>query len=149
MNATEKLLHERAIEAVLVAYATALDSKDYALLEQVFVADATAHYGAVGECHGLEQIVALVSGVLAQCECTQHLLGNYRITVDGDRATAACYLQAMHQGKGRFEHALLTLWGEYTDELRLTGQGWRIVRRELRTLYSQGEIGLGLSEAVG
>ncbi|NHO66866.1 nuclear transport factor 2 family protein [Aestuariicella hydrocarbonica] len=142
MEDMKKLVHERDIKNVLIEYATALDSKIYERLENVFLPDSLAVYYGVGECQGLAEITALVSGVLSQCGQTQHLLSNYQIQVEGQIAWAKCYLQAIHVGKGDYEGELMTVWGEYSDELKLTDQGWRIARRELETLHSQGDIGL-------
>jgi 3-phenylpropionate/cinnamic acid dioxygenase small subunit len=135
-------MESNAIHDVLVAYATALDSKQYDQLSDVFLEDATAHYVGVGDCHGLSQIVTLVSSVLDQCAGTQHLLGNFRIQVNGSEATAQCYLQAIHVGKGDFAESMMTVWGEYSDKLVLTANGWRIAHRELRSIHGQGDIGL-------
>ncbi len=140
----EPLSHHRAIEDLLVKYATALDNRQYELLSEVFVEEAVAVYVGVGECQGLHSIVELVSSVLVQCAVTQHLLGNFRIAINGNEATAQCYLQAIHTGQGAFANALYTVWGEYSDRLVLTDRGWRIQHRELRTLHAAGDIGLVL-----
>lgn len=140
----EQLTQHRAIEDLLVKYATALDSRQYDLLSEVFVDDAVAVYVGVAECDGLQNIVKLVSSVLVQCAVTQHLLGNFRIAINGNEATAQCYLQAIHTGQGDYANALHTVWGEYSDKLVLTDRGWRIQHRELRTLHAAGDIGLVL-----
>lgn len=130
------------IEAVLIRYAQSLDTKKYARLTEVFTPDATAHYVGMAECNGVESIISLVSGVLDRCGNTQHLLGNVRIDVQGDKATASCYLQAIHAGLGDYSDRLLIIWGEYRDQMVRTPAGWRIGYRELTTLHAQGDIGL-------
>jgi small basic protein len=130
------------IEAVLFRYAQLLDTKQYARLTEVFTPEATANYVGLAVCKGLESIIGLVSGVLDQCGNTQHLLGNVRIDVQGDKATSSCYLQAIHVGVGDYSDRLLIVWGEYRDQLVRTSAGWRIGYRELTTLHSQGDIGL-------
>jgi len=130
------------IEAVLFLYAHLLDKKRYAQLTEVFTPEATANYVGMAECKGVEAIIGLVSGVLDRCGNTQHLLGNVQIDVQGDKATASCYLQAIHVGLGDYSDRLLTVWGEYRDQLVRTPAGWRIGYRELTTLHAQGDIGL-------
>jgi 3-phenylpropionate/cinnamic acid dioxygenase small subunit len=132
----------RNIEAVVFRYATLLDTKRYAQLTEVFTPEATANYVGMAECKGVEAIIGLVSGVLDRCGNTQHLLGNVQIDVQGDHATASCYLQAIHVGLGDYSDQLLTVWGEYRDRLVRTAAGWRIAYRELTTLHAQGDIGL-------
>jgi len=132
----------REIEAVLLRYASALDTKEYERLKEVFIPEATASYPGVGECKNLDSIIDLVSGVLDRCGPTQHLLGNFRIDIQGREATASCYLQAIHVGLGEYADQLLTVWGEYRDRLVKTEAGWRIKHRELPVIHAQGDIGL-------
>jgi 3-phenylpropionate/cinnamic acid dioxygenase small subunit len=132
----------REIQAVLNRYASALDKKQYQRLSEVFTREGTANYIGLAECKGLDSIIDLVSGVLDRCGQTQHLLGNVQIDVQGDQATASCYLQAIHVGLGDFAGQVNTVWGEYRDQLVKTAAGWRISYRELNVLHSQGDIGL-------
>jgi len=132
----------REIEAVLNRYASSLDKKKYARLSEVFTPEATANYIGLAECKGLDSIIKLVSGVLDQCGHTQHLLGNIQIDVQGERATASCYLQAIHVGLGEYSDQVYTVWGEYRDQLVKTAAGWRISYRELAVIHAQGNIGL-------
>jgi len=139
---TERQRDHQEIEAVLNRYAAALDQKQYGRLTEVFTPEAVAHYVGLTECRGVDSIIGLVSGVLDQCGNTQHLLGNVQIDVQGDEATASCYLQAIHVGLGDYSDQLFIVWGEYRDRLVRTGAGWRISHRELTTLHAQGDIGL-------
>ena len=132
----------REIEAVLLRYATALDTKRYGLLSEVFTPGGTANYIGFAKCEGLDSIVQVVSGVLDRCGNTQHLLGNIRTEVQGDHAKASCYLQAIHVGLGEYASQIYTVWGEYRDELVKTPDGWRISYRELAQLHAEGDIGL-------
>ena len=132
----------REIEAVLIRYASALDKKQYERLSEVFIPEGTANYIGLAECKGLDSIIKLVSGVLDQCGHTQHLLGNIQIDIQGDRATASCYLQAIHVGLGDYSDQVLMVWGEYKDQLVKTAAGWRISYRELSPLHAEGDIGL-------
>ena len=36
----------------------------------------------------------------------------------------------------------MTVWGEYSDRLVRTADGWRIAHRTLTSLHSTGDIGL-------
>jgi uncharacterized protein (TIGR02246 family) len=133
--------HEQ-IRAVLALYAKALDRRDYAALKQVFTPDAVGVYTGVTY-DGLEAITGLMVRALTQCAATQHLLGSQDIQLDGDRATASTYLQAIHVGKNPgFEGRLMTYYGEYVDRLVRTKDGWRIARRELRPMHIEGDIGI-------
>lgn len=148
MNATLPS-HYRDIEQVLINYAVALDRRQYALLSEVFTGDAVALYVGLRECHGLTSIVEMISSVLCQCTATQHMLSNFRIDIHGGEASAECYLQAIHTGRGEFSDAIYTYWGEYKDKLVLTDAGWRICHRELRPIHAMGNIGLEINHRPG
>ncbi|MNG00245.1 hypothetical protein D3C84_831740 [compost metagenome] len=108
----------------------------------MFAADAVAAYQDIGEFRGPAAIIGLIDSVIARCATTQHLLSNVQVDIRGQRATASSYLQAIYVGTGVHAGELQTLWGEYRDELEKRPEGWRIVRRELRTLHNQGDVGL-------
>ena len=138
----ETLLERAAIQSVLDLYATALDNRDWAALDEVFAAEASTHYEGMGHFDGRDAIVRFISQVLNQCGSTQHLLGNYRIEIDGDTATAKCYLAAIHAGIGDYQGQTQTVWGEYRDRLVKTPAGWRIVHRELAGIHGEGDVGI-------
>jgi 3-phenylpropionate/cinnamic acid dioxygenase small subunit len=136
----DKLLDERRIEQVLIRYALALDEKDWAGLDDVFVADTTAHYEGIGDFDSRDGIRDMVRGAIEGFRLTQHLLGNFRIAVDGDKAAAKCYLQAIHL-RPESAAAMLTVWGEYSDRLERRPEGWRIVHRDLAIFHVAGDLG--------
>ena len=140
-TALQRLCDERDIEQILVRYAVVLDEHQWSDLDEVFVPNAIATYHGIGEFAGRDAIRDLVRRALERCGRTQHLLGNYRISVDGDKATAKCYLQAVHQGLGNYSQNVMTVWGEYRDRLERRPEGWRIVHRELEMFKVDGDIG--------
>ncbi len=140
----ETLLEVARIERVLNLYAFSLDAGDWAALDGVFTEGATAHFQGIGNFDGRAAIVALISSVLGQAGATQHLLANFMIDVNGSKAKAKCYLQAIHAGKGKFEGQKMTVWGEYRDDLERTAAGWRIVHRDLAGIHAEGDIGMAI-----
>ena len=140
----ETLLEEARIERVLKRYASALDGRDWAGLDEVFTESATAHFQGMGDFNGRAEIVKLISSVLSAAAGTQHLLANVVIELNGKEAYSKCYLQAIHTGKNKFEGKAMTVWGEYRDHLKLTPAGWRIVHRELAGFHAEGDIGMAI-----
>ncbi len=130
------------IQQVINLYASAIDKHQWAALEGVFTDDAVANFIGIGVFEGRQAIADLIASVLTQCSVTQHLLGNINIVVSGDTATATCYLSALHVGLGDYAAETLTVWGEYSDELVRTANGWRIVHRTLTPQHASGDIGL-------
>ena len=135
----QELLDRRAIDDVLYRYAQALDSRDWDLLRSCFTDDAVADYldlGGVNE--GLETIVALCRGALDGLDASQHLIGSPLAQVDGDTATATCYLQAQHVFNGAPGGDQYLVGGTYVDRLVRTPEGWRIKHRTLHATWTNG-----------
>ena len=78
------------------------------------------------------------------CGPTQHMITNIRVAVKGKEATAKCYLQATHAGRGIYEGKTMTVWGEYSDDLVRYADGWRIKHRELFIQHATGDVGVAL-----
>jgi hypothetical protein len=125
------------IVAVLDRYAEALDQRRWELLEQVFVPDVHFDFGE-WSARSLPEAVATIRSYLDGCGPSQHLLGNYRIELDGDRATSRVYVRASHVGVGRADGKSYEMTGEYADELRRTPAGWRSVKRRAQVFFELG-----------
>jgi hypothetical protein len=111
-------------------YATALDSREWALLDEVFTPDAVADFGA-GPLQGRESIRRLVRRMLGGSGPSQHLLTGHRVELDGDAARCVCRVRAFSAGVGPTAGRSHELFGEYRDRLVRTPDGWRIARREM------------------
>ena len=126
----------QAIIDVTIAYAWAIDSKDWRALDDVFLEDATAEMPH--PLAGREQIVARIARTLEPLAVTQHIVANHQVEINGDSAACRCYLQAQHVRKidGRRENYLVG--GSYLDQLVRTGNGWRIAHRRLVVTWTDG-----------
>jgi ketosteroid isomerase-like protein len=130
------------IERLLVAYAWALDTKDWDALRAVFAPEATVDYTTSGGPAGTaDEFVPWVAKMLSAFPMTQHLLMNVEVTVDGDTATArsAC-LNPMGAATeaGPLHHFTIGL--EYHDRLVRTDAGWRIAFRDERQRWFEGTL---------
>lgn len=132
---------ERAIVALTVAYCWALDTKDFEALRDVFVPGATARY-AGDELDSLDAVVATCARVLAPLDLSQHLVTNHEVRVDGDRAMCRCYFHAQHVRRAAEGGPNFVVAGRYDDELERTSEGWRILRRVLTTMWTEGNLGV-------
>ena len=125
------------IVAVLDRYAEALDQRRWELLEQVFAPDVDCDFGE-WSARSLPQAVATIRSYLEGCGPSQHLQGNYRVELDGDRAKSRVYIRASHVGVGRAAGKSYEMTGEYEDELRRTPAGWRSAKRRIRVFFELG-----------
>jgi 3-phenylpropionate/cinnamic acid dioxygenase small subunit len=134
----QQLLDRAEITDLLARYSTALDARQWDLLGEVFTPDAVCDYGSLGTPQGVAAITALISGTIADLDATQHLVGNVVVSVDGDEATADCYLISQHirQGTPGGDHYFLG--GRYRDRVVRTPAGWRIAHRTLHRMWTSG-----------
>ena len=75
------LLAEREIARAVVRFARAMDDREWAVLHEVMLPDATADLGT-GTLRGPAEVVAVIRSFLDGCGPTQHLLGNMLVDVD-------------------------------------------------------------------
>jgi 3-phenylpropionate/cinnamic acid dioxygenase small subunit len=144
MDPLQYLLDKHAIEQVYVRYCELIDAKDFARLDEVFtpdtIGDYTQTYGAGAVREGLPVLIELMTRNLGRnsgCGPTQHNVGNFRITVDGDAAESRVNFYAVHRSVTGAA-ALFSTWGEYHDSWLRTAAGWRIRSRHYRTFLTEG-----------
>jgi hypothetical protein len=127
-DALQELLAERDIARQLASLARAMDSRDWAALDGIVAAEASADFGT-GAVAGRPAMVALMRSFLDDCGPTQHLLGNLTVEVAGAQARSRCYVSDLHLGAG--EKAALTFQtlGEYQDQWERRGTRWWLTRR--------------------
>ena len=126
-----------AILATLARYSTAMDTRDWRLLDDVFTEDLVYDAGE-WTTHSRVEYVARLRPYLDGCGPTQHLLGNHRIDLDGDQAHSAIYVRAFHVGTRELSKTTYEMFGEYRDVLVRTDAGWRSRHRTLRLQYELG-----------
>ena len=141
----------REIIDVMNRYTTALDTKDWEMLEATMTPDGQADFGNLAGVGVLESPQALVDacrGALQDLRATQHLQGNYVVEVTGDTAKASCYLQASHFAEDLPGGNEFVVWAKYHDDFVRTENGWRIKYRSLETIHRRGNMNLFTEAAV-
>ncbi len=134
----EELQDRFEIDELLTRYATAIDDKTFDLLDTVFTPDAHIDYISAGGVAGdYPTVKAWLAEVLPMFPAYQHLVGNRRVTLQGDTATSvAAFHNPMVMGDG----TMFFCGGEYHDKLVRTADGWRIAERIEQTAYSSGMV---------
>jgi len=123
------------INDLLTRYTTAIDTKDWGLLDTCFTADADVDYVSSGGIAGqYPEVRAWLEKALAMFSVTIHAISNSEITLEGDRARGKtlvnnpmCLQQPGANGEAP-QHSF-TVYAYYHDDLVRTDQGWRISRR--------------------
>ncbi|ANK81253.1 MAG: hypothetical protein TEF_10940 [Rhizobiales bacterium NRL2] len=142
---TDDMLREAAermaVSDVMHRYATAIDTRDFKLLEQVFddpvETDFSGFGGAEGRYSRAEWIDA-VRKTVGGLDVTQHLTGNHVHRIDGDRAHLTAYLQALHRYRAAKADPDYIIGGYYDIDLVRRPEGWRITRYGLTVTWERG-----------
>lgn len=116
------------IMSVLDGYAECLDRRDWAGLDRVFADDVEFDFGE-WRATSREQVVRTIRSYLDGCGPTQHLLGNYRVEIEGDHAKTRVYVRAFHVGIGDATGLTYEMGGEYRDRLERRDGRWLSVAR--------------------
>ncbi len=124
----ETLMAEREIHRQLVAFARAMDKRDWDALSAIVTDDIRADFGA-GEFSGRAEVIAYIRSFLDNCGTTQHLLGNVVIDVSGDTATSEAYVADLHLHRDPGRDLSFRTLGNYRDSWVKSGGTWRLSDR--------------------
>lgn len=132
MSMSPKQISDRMeIQDLLFDYCDAIDSKNFDALDDIFTPDAFIDYTCFGGPKGrYPEIKAYLKKALPNFPKYQHMVGNYRIQIDGDTATARTICHnpmVMKNADGEEQVAFYGLW--YADKLVRTDAGWRLCER--------------------
>jgi ketosteroid isomerase-like protein len=134
----QALQDRQEISEICYRYGLALDRRDWAALAALFTPDADAFYLDLPPARGYQAIEDTCRAAFAPLSATQHLISNVVVRLDGDRAEAACYLQAQHVRSGTAGGDNFIIAGRYDDKLLRTPDGWRIRERRLQSMWTDG-----------
>jgi hypothetical protein len=139
-KAEQSLADRQAVVDLGVRYTMALDSRDWPLLRSCFVDEATVVYEGLAECDGVDAVVRVCRAALEPLDASQHMVTNFVVTLDADRATMTSYVHAQHVRADAPGGTTYVVAGRYEDELVRTEGGWRIARRRFSPVWTQGNI---------
>lgn len=136
------LIDRAAIDDMVTTYATSVDTENWERFRTVFKDTLFLDFGTFDP--SLSREIAAdelveISKKVGNFDSTQHLIGNRRITVDGDRARCIADLNAAHYIEKDGQNHCCFLHGTYTYELERTGDGWKIDRYGLNVIGEWGE----------
>jgi hypothetical protein len=140
VEAVQRLIDKDEIARVLFDYANFLDLNDTKSLTALFTPDC---YIAYGQDHGADGIEAYREtlesdkfGVGAFFAGTSHHVSNVVIDfADADTANVRSVLYAWHKYNRQRPDGVLM--GQYHDVIVRTPDGWKIKRRELKTVGTE------------
>ena len=127
MTDLQSVRGELDIQRVIHDYAWACDNGDWALLKSIFTEDATLDYSTTGgPAGGRDEVVAWLEASLTQVPVIHHVVSNFQIDLDGDRAT----VRALFQCSAKFDGTddMMVTGGYYDEIFARTADGWKIER---------------------
>jgi hypothetical protein len=128
----EQVMDRLEIEDLITDYAAIIDGGDVDKLDAIFTPDAAIDYSAMGGAKGAyPEVKEFLRKALKGFRNTQHLISNFEIKLNGDRATGKimCF-NPMEMDSGErpaIPVFFIGLW--YHDEYVKTADGWRIAKR--------------------
>ena len=134
----QRLTDHSAIRDLALRYCAAVDRRDWNVLAEVFVPDATVGVAGSDPMTGTGEIVARYRRGLSRLDATHHMVTNHEITVDGDSARHSCLVHARHVRRDAPGGPHFVIGGRYEDQLARTPQGWRIKQRDLVITWTEG-----------
>lgn len=129
----QDLLDRAGIDDAINAYSHALDQREWSLLDEAFRPDAEIVLIDRGVTHTPQTLVTALSRNDSTRLSGQHLVGKTRARVTGDEAHAVteALWTTLQTTEDPTAFLLIRGTGVYVDDLRRSGEGWRIARREL------------------
>ncbi len=132
---------ELDIQRVVHDYAWACDNGDWDLLRSVFTDDAQLDYSTTGGPAGSrDEVVAWLEESLSQVDTIHHVVSNFQIDLDGDRADVRAMFHCTIRLPG--VSGTIVTGGYYVEQHVRTPDGWRI-----RSLYEDNRWMDGLQES--
>ena len=132
------------VAEVVYAYATGVDSRDWALYRSIFTDEVEVDFsswdGRPAARMRADDWVAGVKPLFTALDATQHSMMNPRVTIEGERATCVMYMQAAHFLREAGGDPEFTIGGYYTDRLVKTASGWKLAAVKLTVMWRRGNF---------
>jgi hypothetical protein len=137
------------LQALVVRYARAVDTRDYALFARCFTEQCEITYHNT-DAHDeplvfytADDAVATIRHIHAPLDALLHRVTNHAFGVDGDRAVGRTYVDIFQVRRDGRESLTLNIIGYYDDEFLRTTEGWRFTRRCYSNVHRAGPRALG------
>jgi hypothetical protein len=134
----QEVADKQAIRDLQNYYSYSIDAGDYDNLDDVFTVDVVADYGVAGFHEGVDAVKTTCRGALEPLTAVQHINGNHVAQINGDEATASCYFHVHQHREGTQGGDHFEMGGRYDDELERRPEGWRINKRKITIIWSDG-----------
>jgi ketosteroid isomerase-like protein len=123
MEPLDRLLAERAIEAMIVDYAALNDAADWDAVAAMYLPEGRMSRPTAPDTYIEGRDAILVAFKARPARASRHIVANVRVKVEGTSATATSQILLFTAADKP------PLVGNYADRLELTSEGWRFAER--------------------
>jgi uncharacterized protein (TIGR02246 family) len=123
MEPLERLLAERAIEAMIIDYAALNDAGDWDGVAAMYLPDGRMSRPTAPDTFTEGRDAILAAFKTRPVRTSRHIVANVRVRVEGSSATATSQILLFTATDNA------PLVGSYADRLELTADGWRFAER--------------------
>jgi hypothetical protein len=154
VSRADELVDRSLLQELAFRYAAAVDACDRDAFLAVFEPDAALRTYAPGADEPFavqtgHAELGLVPGMMRErFHATQHMMTNHLVALDGDEATGTVYCTARHWNPDPLGGTDLIVMIRYEDRYRRRRDGWRILERRIRFLWSETVSTLTAAQAV-
>ena len=142
-TALRMLLDEREVVRAIDRLFIATDERDWAAVRDCFAERVAFEMtGSEPATRTPDEIAAGWDEGLRHLQAIHHQSGNFRVTVDGDQADAACYGTAWHYLPNESGRNTRVFVGSYDFHLARAGEGWKIDRFRFALKFIDGNPNL-------
>lgn len=128
-----------AIQEAIAAHGLFADCREFAAIKTITTQDATYDYSS---CFGPDfkrvKLADFLEGddiFFLGFDATQHMISNYIVVLDGDRASCRSHVRATH----RIDKDIYVMGGTYHHEMvRLNGD-WKIAHTRFDQTFTEGD----------
>lgn len=137
---SERLADRAAIEDLAIAYAHAVDDRDWQRWERLFWPDATIDYRSAGGIAGTPaEVAAWMPAAMAAFEFCLHTTSTHEITFTGDdSALGRAHVFNRNGVRWEGQAELMDVGALYHDVYRRHEGRWRFAERVEQTVYISG-----------
>jgi hypothetical protein len=141
-SASEKMLLTFHIQERLARFCRAVDTKEFARLDEVFLPEVVGIYNEHQSHATLAELVSAMQsfiGADSNCGASLHNVMNVEADFDGENSAVSwANFYALQEGLKDYTGQTYKTWGIYNDFWTLTDHGWRIRERRYTTLFNEG-----------
>lgn len=151
-DALTELAERAAVTDVVTSLFVETDNRNWPAVLQCFAPrvhfDMTSLAGGQPAEVARDEIVAGWQQGLRPIQAVHHQVGNFRVRVDGARATVACYGVAFHYARARSGRNTRTFVGTYDFELEKKKERWQVTLFRFNVKFVDGNLELEADSAA-